>query len=165
MFMKKLEISCTLTVFDSVDELSSEQRELMVKAVNVRSRAYAPYSKFKVGVAVKLENGEVVLGSNQENAVFPSGTCAERVAINQAGTLYPDSKIVSIAVSAASDNFAVLTPTPPCGSCRQSIFEYEENQKQPIAIYFMGEHGKVVKADSIKDLLPLTFGKATLNLI
>jgi cytidine deaminase len=163
--MKKLEINTTLTVFDSIDELEDPQRELMIKAVNIRSKAYAPYSKFKVGVALELENGEIILGSNQENAVFPSGVCAERVAISQAGTLYPDVKIVSLAVSAASDNFTVLTPTPPCGNCRQSIFEYEENQKQPIAIYFMGETGKVVKADSIKDLLPLTFGKATLNLI
>jgi len=163
--MKKLEINTTLTVFDSVSELSEEQRELMVKAVNIRSKAYAPYSKFKVGVAIKLENGEVVLGTNQENAVFPSGMCAERVAINQAGTLYPGVKIESLFVSAASDNFTVLTPTPPCGACRQSIFEYEENQNQSIAIYFMGETGKVVMADSIKDLLPLTFGKATLNLI
>jgi len=163
--MKKLEINTTLTVYESIDELSAEQRELMVKAVNIRSKAYAPYSKFKVGVAIALENGEVVLGTNQENAVFPSGMCAERVAINQAGTLYPGVKIVSLSVSAASDNFTVLTPTPPCGGCRQSIFEYEENQNQPIAIYFMGETGKVVKADSIKDLLPLTFGKATLNLI
>ena len=163
--MKKLEINTTLTVYDSVSELSEEQKVLMTKAVNIRSKAYAPYSKFKVGVAIELENGEVVLGSNQENAVFPSGMCAERVAINQAGSVYPGVKILSLFVSAASDNFPVLTPTPPCGGCRQSIFEYEENQNQPIAIYFMGETGKVVKADSVKDLLPLTFGKATLNLI
>ncbi len=163
--MKKLEIHSTLTVFDSIDELSPEQKELMVKAVTARKKAYAPYSKFRVGAAVALENGEVILGTNQENAVFPSGMCAERVAIYQAGSLYPDVKIVSLAVSAASDNFNVLTPTPPCGGCRQSIFEYEENQKQSIQIYFMGETGRVVMADSIKDLLPLTFGKATLNLI
>ncbi|EIJ39734.1 cytidine deaminase [Galbibacter orientalis] len=161
--MKKLEITTTLTVFDSLDELPTEVRELMVKAVNVRKNAYAPYSKFRVGAALVLENDEVVVGNNQENAVFPSGLCAERVAIYQAGALYPNISIKMMAISASSDAFNVLTPTPPCGACRQSMFEYEENQKAPIALYFMGETGKVVKADSIKDLLPLTFGKATLN--
>src|SRR5690606_32891884 len=123
--MKKLEINTTLTVYESIDELSAEQRELMVKAVNIRSKAYAPYSKFKVGVAIALENGEVVLGTNQENAVFPSGMCAERVAINQAGTLYPWVKIVSLSVSAAYDNFTVMTPMSPCVCFRHSIHDYE----------------------------------------
>ncbi|QLE01639.1 cytidine deaminase [Galbibacter sp. BG1] len=161
--MKKLEITATLTVFDSLDELPEEVRQLMIKAVSARKNAYAPYSKFRVGAALDLENGEIVVGSNQENAVYPSGLCAERVAIYQAGALYPAIKIKTMAISASSDAFNVLTPTPPCGACRQSIFEYEENQKTPIEIYFMGETGKVVKADAIKDLLPLTFGKATLN--
>ncbi|MEH6706281.1 MAG: cytidine deaminase, partial [Galbibacter orientalis] len=91
--MKKLEITTTLTVFDSLDELPTEVRELMVKAVNVRKNAYAPYSKFRVGAALVLENDEVVVGNNQENAVFPSGLCAERVAIYQAGALYPNISI------------------------------------------------------------------------
>ncbi|MDG3583701.1 MULTISPECIES: cytidine deaminase [Galbibacter] len=161
--MKKLEINTVLTVFESIDELPEQVKELMKKAVTARNNAYAPYSKFRVGAVLQLENGEIIIGSNQENAVYPSGLCAERVAIFQAGTQFPGEPIKIMAVSAASDSFNVLTPTPPCGACRQSIYEYEENQKTPIALYFMGETGKVVKADSIKDLLPLTFGKATLN--
>ncbi|MCM5664356.1 cytidine deaminase [Galbibacter mesophilus] len=161
--MKKIEIKASLTVYDSLDELSEDVKALMVKAVAARKNAYAPYSKFRVGAALKLKNNEIVIGNNQENAVYPSGLCAERVAIYQAGALYPNVAIETIAISASSDVFNVLTPTPPCGACRQSIFEYEENQKSAIEIYFMGETGKVVKADSVKDLLPLTFGKATLN--
>ncbi|MCX2679666.1 cytidine deaminase [Galbibacter sp. EGI 63066] len=161
--MKKLEIKASLTVFDSLDELSDDARELMLKAISVRKNAYAPYSKFRVGAALELENEEVIVGSNQENAAFPSGLCAERVAIFQAGTQFPDVAVKTMAISAASDTYSVLTPTPPCGACRQSIAEYEERQKRPIALYFMGETGKVVKADSLKDLLPLIFGKASLN--
>ncbi|MEL4308091.1 cytidine deaminase [Joostella sp. CR20] len=161
--MKKLEIKSTLTVFDTLDELPTEVASLMKKAVQARKNAYAPYSKFRVGAALELENGAIVVGNNQENAVYPSGLCAERVAIFQAGAIYPNIPIKRMAISASSDTFNVVTPIPPCGACRQSMYEYEENLKQPIELYFMGETGKVVKADSVQELLPLTFGKATLN--
>jgi cytidine deaminase len=157
--MKKIEIKTSFTVFQSVEELPQEIQSLMQQAIAVRKNAYAPYSKFKVGTALFLDNGKVVLGSNQENAAYPSGLCAERVAIFQSGAIYPDAKIIKMAISAASDTNQTTTPIPPCGSCRQSIYEYEFKQNTPIAIYFMGESGEIYKSDSIKNLLPLSFDK------
>ncbi|MFI2741990.1 cytidine deaminase [Zhouia sp. PK063] len=160
--MKKLEVKVEFTVFDDVDELTQEDKELMFKAVETRKTAYAPYSKFRVGAALLLENNEIVLGSNQENASYPSGLCAERVAIYQAGAQYPSQKIKKIAISAASDQNITVTPIPPCGACRQAIAEYEVKQESEIEIFFMGETGKVVKSNSLKDLMPLLFDKSFL---
>ena len=157
--MKQIEIRTSLTVYQSLDELPQEIQSLMQQAVEVRKNAYAPYSKFKVGTALLLDNGKVVLGSNQENAAYPSGLCAERVAIFQSGAIYPDAKIIKMAITAASDTNQTLAPIPPCGSCRQSIYEYEFKQNTPIAIYFMGVSGEIYKSDSIKNLLPLSFDK------
>ncbi|UOB18525.1 cytidine deaminase [Abyssalbus ytuae] len=157
--MNKIEIKSVLTVYEDVSELPEDIQQLMNIAVNARKKAYAPYSKFRVGAALSLENGEVVIGNNQENASYPSGLCAERVAIYQAGAKYPDLKIKSLAISASSDIKETLTPIPPCGACRQSISEYEIKQGEPISIYFMGKTGRIIKADSLKDLLPLTFDK------
>lgn len=156
--MEKLSITTTFTVYPSVSELPAGVAQLMEKAVAVRKASYAPYSKFHVGVALLLDNGEVVLGSNQENAAYPSGLCAERVAIFYAGAVYPDAKIVKMAISAAAEAKVVTDPIPPCGACRQSIAEYELKQDTPIEIFFMGEEGKVYCSESLKNLLPLTFG-------
>ncbi|WP_461532210.1 cytidine deaminase [Sinomicrobium sp.] len=160
--MKEIEITSHLVVYDGIEELPEAARELMQKAVEARKKAYAPYSKFKVGAALLLNNGEVVIGSNQENASYPSGLCAERVAVFQAGARFPDAEIELLAISAASDRRTVLTPVPPCGACRQSLSEYEVKQKSPLQLYFMGETGKVVKAPSVGDLLPLVFDKESL---
>jgi len=160
--MKKLEIKTTFEVFNTIDDLSSEVKALMQQAIEIRKSAYAPYSKFRVGAAILLDNGKIVLGSNQENAAYPSGLCAERVAIFQVGAIYPDAKIIKLAISAASDNNPTLSPIPPCGGCRQSIAEYEFKQNTPIEIFFMGESGEVYKSDSINNLLPLTFDKTSL---
>ncbi|RAV30933.1 cytidine deaminase [Sinomicrobium soli] len=160
--MKEIEITSRLVVYDGTDELPETVRELMQKAVEVRKKAYAPYSRFRVGAALLLDNGEVVIGSNQENASYPSGLCAERVAVFQAGARFPDAAIRIIAISAASDQRTVLTPVPPCGACRQSLAEYEVRQESPVELYFMGETGKVVKAPSVGDLLPLLFDKESL---
>lgn len=157
--MKKIEINTSFTAFQSVEELPQDVQELMQKSIQIRKNAYAPYSKFRVGAAILLDNGKIVLGSNQENAAYPSGLCAERVAIFQAGAIYPDAKIIKIAISAASDVNQTKKPIPPCGGCRQSISEYEFKQNTPIEIYFMGESGEVYKSDSIKNLLPLSFDK------
>lgn len=155
--MTELTIKTTFSVFEDITETPKNIQSLMQNAVESRKKAYAPYSKFKVGVALVLENGTIVIGSNQENAAYPSGLCAERVAIYHAGAMYPDQKIISIAITATSDNFESVTPIPPCGSCRQSISEFEVKQKQPIEIYFMGASGKVFKSDSLANLLPLSF--------
>ena len=157
--MNDIIISTRFSVFETVLELPRDIQNLMAQAIAVRKNAYAPYSKFKVGAALLLDNGQLVLGSNQENAAYPSGLCAERVAIFQAGAIYPDAKILKMAITAASDNNQTTAPIPPCGSCRQSIAEYEIKQDFPIEIYFMGEIGVIYKSDSLKNLLPFMFDK------
>ena len=160
--MKKIKIETHLEVFDLLSELPIAVQELMNKAHEARENAYAPYSLFKVGAALRMDSGEIVLGNNQENAAFPSGLCAERVAVFQAGAIYPGISINAIAITARSLKYKVVTPIPPCGACRQSLAEYEVNQKTPMEVYFMGETGKVVKASSVKDLLPLIFDSSYL---
>lgn len=160
--MKSITISTTIEIYDSIEELPTEVIDLMNSAVEAREKAYAPYSKFHVGAAILLDNNEVIPGSNQENASYPSGLCAERTAIYYAGAKYPEAKIKRIAISATSINRPVTTPIPPCGACRQAIAEYEIKQNQPIEIYFMGESGKVAKSNSLMDLLPLAFERSYL---
>lgn len=157
--MKDIIISTHFSVFESVSELPNDIQNLMELAIEVRKNAYAPYSKFKVGTALLLDNGKIVLGSNQENAAYPSGLCAERVAVFYAGANYPKAKILKIVLTAASDTNTTTSPIPPCGSCRQSIAEYEIKQDAPIEIYFMGEIGPIYQSDSLKNLLPLMFDK------
>lgn len=157
--MKKITITTQFSSYENVQELPADVQDLMAKAVEIRKKAYAPYSKFRVGAAILLDNGQIVLGSNQENAAYPSGLCAERTAIFYTGANYPDAKILKMAISAASDTNPTLSPIPPCGACRQSIAEYEFKQDQPIEMYFMGESGDIFKSDSLKNLLPITFDK------
>ena len=157
--MKEITITTQFKVFESIEELPNDIQDLMTQAVEVRKNAYAPYSKFRVGVAIFLDNGKIVLGSNQENAAYPSGLCAERVAIFYAGAVYPEAKILKMAITAASDSNQTTAPIPPCGSCRQSIAEYEIKQETPIEIYFMGEIGAIYKSESLKNLLPFMFDK------
>ena len=157
--MKEISITTQFKVFDSNLDLPNDIQELMTHAVEVRKNAYARYSKFRVGVAILLDNGEIVLGSNQENAAYPSGLCAERVAVFYAGAVYPEAKILKMAITAASDTNQTMAPIPPCGSCRQSMAEYEIKQETPIEIYFMGEIGAIYKSESLKNLLPFMFDK------
>ncbi|WP_424495141.1 cytidine deaminase [Salinimicrobium sp. GXAS 041] len=160
--MKNFTISADLTIYEELKELPKGVQDLMQESIAARDKSYSPYSKFSVGAAILLDNGEVISGSNQENASYPAGLCAERTAIFYAGAKYPDAKVLKMALSAKSANHVVETPTPPCGSCRQAIAEYEMKQKAPIEIFFMGEKGKVVKANSISDLLPLIFDSSFL---
>ncbi|MCD0468363.1 cytidine deaminase [Flavobacterium sp. JAS] len=157
--MKEISVTSSFKVFDSLNELSKDTQDLMNEAIEIRKKAYAPYSQFRVGAALLLDNGKIVLGSNQENAAYPSGLCAERVAIFYAGSIYPEAKIVKMAITAASDTNQTTAPIPPCGSCRQSIAEYEIKQETPIEIYFMGEIGEVYQSASLKNLLPFMFDK------
>lgn len=161
--MKKQSIAFDLLVYESLEELSEADQKLMLLAVEARKNAYAPYSNFQVGAALLLENGEVVIGNNQENACYPAGLCAERVAIFQAGAKYPGIVIKAIAISATSVNYQVDSPAAPCGNCRQSISEYEVKQKQPIQLLMMGEVGEVQKCNSIGDILPLAFTNSFLK--
>ena len=155
--MKKQKIEITLEVFEAISELPKAIQELMDKAQQARENAYAPYSLFRVGAALRLSSGEIVAGNNQENAAFPSGLCAERVAVFNAGANFPNENISAIAISSRSENKKITEAIGPCGACRQSLAEYEQKQKSPIAVYFMGETGKIVKVASVMDLLPLEF--------
>lgn len=161
--MKKEHIGFDLIVCESESELSEEERQLMAEAKKARKNAYAPYSRFQVGAAVLMENGEVVIGNNQENASYPSGLCAERVAVFQAGAKYPRGVIKAIAINAASLKYTVKLPAAPCGNCRQSIAEYEQRQKSPITIILQGEEGVIYKCNSVADLLPLGFDNSFLG--
>ncbi len=157
--MKKIEIVSTFIEYDSLAELAVNDQVLMEKAIEVRKAAYAPYSKFRVGAALLMEDGTIIVGSNQENAAFPSGLCAERTAIFYAGATHPGKKILKIAITASSDLKITNSPIPPCGACRQSILEYETKQEQPIEMFFMGAEGKVCYSPSLVNILPFHFEK------
>ncbi|MCF6348337.1 MAG: cytidine deaminase [Flavobacteriaceae bacterium] len=160
--MQKLQLITDYILFDTIFELDIQDQKLMNLAIESRKQAYAPYSNFSVGAAILLNNGKIVIGSNQENAAYPSGMCAERVAIYSAGSKYPRVSILKLAISASSSLKEIIQPVAPCGACRQAISEYEVNQNIPIEIFFMGESGKIIKVNSLKDLLPLSFDKSFL---
>jgi len=155
--MQKHQISFSFSEYPSKDVLPEEDRILLEHAIVARGSAYAPYSKFKVGAALRLESGEITIGSNQENASFPSGLCAERVAVFQAGARYPGVVMESLAISAKGQQSNSDLPAAPCGNCRQSIHEYEFKQKKPIRIILQNGDGPVYILNSMADLLPLGF--------
>ena len=160
--MKQKTIDTQFTLFTSIDELSNEDKHLMLEAQKAAVHAYAPYSQFHVGAAILLVNGKIVTGNNQENAAYPSGICAERVAIWHASSQYPGVRILKIAITVKSKLKIVDTPVSPCGACRQTLLEYEVNQKEPIEVFFTGEVGIVIKANSLNDLLPFAFDQSFL---
>ena len=161
MALKK-ELRFQITVYKNLNELAPKDKALMLQAVSARKNAYAPYSNFRVGAAVSLANAEIVIGSNQENASYPSGLCAERVAIFHAGAKFPNVSVNTVAISAASDNYEVTSPAAPCGNCRQAMYEYEFKQKQPIRLLLMGEKGSIIECSSVDDILPLGFNSSFL---
>ncbi|WP_339752906.1 cytidine deaminase [uncultured Winogradskyella sp.] len=160
--MKVVKLETRLEIYNDISELPKPVQNLMDTAIEARNNAYAPYSKFNVGAAILLDNDEVVIGSNQENACFPSGLCAERTAIYYAGARFPSAKVQRMVITASSQNQVTDKPIPPCGACRQAIAEYEIRQEQPIEIYFMGAKGKVVKSNTLANLLPLLFESSVL---
>jgi len=161
--MKGIEVKSLFSEYDNIEELPESDRLLINRAKESVKNAYAPYSHFYVGAAVLLENGEIVLGNNQENASYPLGLCAERVAIFAAASNNPGIKITAIAVTAHSKDFNINKPVAPCGACRQAISEYEHLHKNAIRIIMMGESGKVLVSESIKHFLPLQFTADDLN--
>ena len=160
--MRKLNISAEIRVYESPAELPEEDARLLQQAKNACHTAYAPYSRFKVGAALILENGEVVIGSNQENAAFPVTMCAERNAIFAASAQYPNMPIKKIAITVISNLGNITKPIPPCGSCRQAIYEYEIRHKKDIELILQGDSGQVYVVDTMKDLLPLLFDSSFL---
>lgn len=158
-----LTITTNLTVYKSMEDLPKEDFELLKLAKKAVKSAYAPYSQFFVGAAILLENGKISIGNNQENAAYPSGLCAERVAIFHASAKYPNIPIKKIAVSVASKTQIINEPVSPCGGCRQVISEYEMKYDSPISIIMSGETGQIYVSDSIESLLPIMFNKKHLK--
>lgn len=157
------ELIIPYTYYSSPEELTEVEQTLFTLALEAREKAYAPYSEFLVGCALLLENGEMVSGSNQENAAYPSGLCAERTAIFWASSQYPGVKILKLfAVGAPKENPEKSYLAPPCGACRQSILEYESIQDEGIEIFFGSTSGEVCKTRSIRELLPFSFDRSFL---
>lgn len=161
--MNKQEFSFSYEVHDSAEELTKEDAWLVNEAREVTTAAYAPYSNFNVGAVAKLANGEIVAGTNQENASYPVGICAERVLLASAASLYPGIAIDTIAISYNNANGESDHPISPCGMCRQSLTEYEERVKQPIRLILTGLEGKVIVVEKANSLLPLSFGSIDLK--
>lgn len=159
--MKYKDFSFRFSEYQQKTELPSKYHDLIVKAEEASQRAYAPYSGFSVGAAVLLENGDIITGNNQENAAYPSGLCAERVALFYANAQFPALKIKAIAIYASSQNENTLEPITPCGSCRQVILESQFRQKEPIELILVGTNRIYIVHDASL-LLPLHFSKSFL---
>jgi cytidine deaminase len=154
--MIKKEINIKYSEYSDVNELSEDIKVLIDEAKESVSRAYAKYSGFYVGSAIKLDNGEVITGNNQENAAYPSGLCAERVAIFYANSKYPDVAVNAMVICAKTNGQFVKTPAAPCGACRQVMIETELRFEKDIKVVLYGKE-KIIIFESVKDLLPLYF--------
>lgn len=152
---KKVEIHYIL--FQSIEELNQEDRELLSYATNQLNFSYAPYSKFNVGAAARLLSGQIITGSNQENAAYPLCICAEQVVLSQCGALHPDDPIISLAVTARSATQLVSSPVSPCGACRQVFKEYTNRQSSEFRLLLKGENGPIIKFEKASELLPFAF--------
>ena len=155
--MKENKYEFNYRVYDSIDELPEDQQKLLREAREVTEQAYAPYSNFQVGAVAKMNNGEVVPGSNQENASFPVGLCAERVLLSTISSLYPRIGVEGMAISYKSQHQKSDHPISPCGMCRQALQEYESRMGRPIQLILGGMEGPVYVIDSVSKLLPLAF--------
>ena len=155
--MKENKFEFNYIVYDSIDELPEEKRWLLNEAREVTEQAYAPYSHFQVGAVARLANGEIVAGSNQENASFPVGLCAERVLLATISSLHPGAAIDSIAISYKSAEQKSDHPISPCGICRQALQEFEGRTSHPVQLILGGMEGSVYIIDSASQLLPLAF--------
>ncbi|EOA55993.1 MULTISPECIES: cytidine deaminase [Bacteroides] len=159
--MKDLTITSIIKVY-TFDELNKAEQDLMTSAMEATTRSYAPYSKFSVGAAALLANGIVVTGTNQENAAYPSGLCAERTTLFYANSQYPDQPVLTLAIAARTEKDFIDLPIPPCGACRQVILETEKRYKQPIRILLYGKK-EIYEVKSIGDLLPLSFDASAMK--
>lgn len=155
--MKTIDLHIKIEEFDNISELNQQDQELLKKAWEACDSAYAPYSRFNVGAAVLLENGKIVSGNNQENAAYPSGLCAERVAMYYASAHYPGVPMKAIAVGVKSDVVHLEDPGSPCGSCRQVMAEYENLYQTKLRIILGSPHTRIQVLEGIGSLLPLTF--------
>lgn len=159
MKKRQLEISYHSCKFD---ELTSEEQQLVEVARQATFRSYSPYSHFSVGASVLLANGVILSGSNQENAAYPSGLCAERTVLFYANSQYPNQPITMMAIAARSEKGFTEIPITPCGACRQVLAETERRFEQPIRILLYGETETII-IDGVKDLLPFLFDEDILK--
>ena len=159
--MKKLNLDTKITVC-SYEELSPEEKILIDRAKEASNHSYAPYSRFQVGAAALLNNGEIIQGNNQENAAYPSGLCAERTTLFYANSQYPDQPVITLAIAARTEKDFIDNPIPPCGACRQVILETEKRYGQPIRILLYGKEC-IYEIKSIGDLLPLSFDASAME--
>ncbi|MDR3339463.1 MAG: cytidine deaminase [Candidatus Symbiothrix sp.] len=154
--MKYVNLDTKITIY-CYEELNLEEKNLIDRAKEATSRAYAPYSKFSVGAAALLQNGEIVTGNNQENVAFPSGLCAERTTLFYANSQYPDQAVLSLAIAAYTEGDFLARPISPCGACRQVILETETRYRHPIRILLYGKE-EIYVIEGVHNLLPLAFG-------
>jgi cytidine deaminase len=162
--MIKSEHILRVAEYDSIDELNEDDAWLLNEARAATQFAYAPYSNFNVGAAGKLINGEIVTGSNQENAAYPAGICAERVLLSSIASQYPGIALETIVVSYNNLKGKSDVPVSPCGLCRQSLAEYQQRFQTPIRIILSGMEGKVFIIQDANELLPLAFSAGNLKL-
>ena len=156
-FMEKSQHTFSFEIFDSINELNNDDVLLLDEAKQATANAYAPYSQFRVSAAARLINGKIITGTNQENASYPVGICAERVLLSVASSLYPNVAIETIAITYINENGKSDHPISPCGICRQSLCEYEQRIKHAIRLILSGSEGKVYVINKASFLLPMAF--------
>ncbi|MDB5116041.1 MAG: cytidine deaminase [Mucilaginibacter sp.] len=155
--MTNHEIKISFQEYTSIKELNTNDQNLCLEAVKAMRNSHSPYSKFRVGAALRLQSGKIIYGSNQENVAYPSGLCAERVALFHWGANHPDDPIESIAITAHTDEFELIKPVTPCGSCLQVMAEYEKKQNSPVKIILHCKDGPVWVTNGVESFLPFLF--------
>jgi cytidine deaminase len=161
--MKRTSIHIPVQIFSDPEELEAQDAALFESARKATADAYAPYSKFRVGVAVKLENGQIITGSNQENASFPAGICAERVTLSAASAVFPGTAVTDMALTYINESGNSNHPISPCGICRQTLSEYEQRFGRSIRLILGGFSGEIYIIDRATDLLPFAFSSQELK--
>ena len=154
--MTERQIQISYQEYNSIEEMNPEDRELAAEAIKAMQGAYAPYSHFHVGAAVRMSNGQIVRGANQENAAFPSGLCAERTAMFAAGARYPDKDMLSIALAGGVMGRLGSQPATPCGACRQVMAQYQAKSGKPMSVIMISSD-RIWKFEKVDDILPLIF--------
>jgi len=162
--MNKRKLEIQYTVFKNREELPNEDKMLIDKAKEISEKAYSPYSEFRVGAAVLLDNGEIFTANNQENASYPEGLCAERIALFYAMSQFPTQKIKSIAICGNPQKFELNHFISPCGGCRQVMLECEERGQQKMRILLSGTSGEVLLIEGVENLLPFQFSSKDLKM-
>lgn len=161
--MNQRQLSISFEEYNTIEDLTDSEQRLCASAVEAMASSHSPYSEFRVGCAAQLEDGTVVRGSNQENVAYPSGLCAERVALFSIGANKPGLKILKMAITAHTHHFEIKEPVTSCGACLQVMAEYEKKQNHPIEVIFYCQNGSLLKVSGIKSLLPFAFAETRLQ--